>query len=115
MYHNNQQNNPILLKQLEKRRNLYTIVCAVFFLLFSITSNTVSWICFGLMGLSAGCGLLTINHYRYYKSGGRRKGGGLWWILLLIFGGIVVPWLTVVITAKISPLCSLILGVKFEG
>lgn len=117
MYQNNQQSDPVLLRQLEKRRNVYTIVWAVLFLLFCITgwiSSTVSGICFVLMGLSAGCGLLAINHYRYYKSGGRKKGGGLWWLLLLLFGGIIVPWLTVVLTAKIKPLAELILGVKFE-
>ena len=115
MYQNN-QDNLALLKQLKKRRNIYTIIFAVFFLLFSITGAIalVSWTCFGLMGVFAGFGLLAINCFRYYKTGGRKQGGGLWWLLLFLFGGIVIPWLTVVISSKVGPLAKLILGVEME-
>lgn len=117
MYQNNQNNNVALLKKLEKRRNIYTIIFVVFFLLFSTTgfiSALISWICFGLMGVFAGFGLLAINYFRYYKTGGRKQGGGLWWLLLLLFGGIVIPWLTVFIANKVTALAQLILGVKLE-
>ena len=117
MYQNRGQENAILLKKLEKRRNLYTIVFVILFLLFSVTgwiSALLSGVCFVLMGICAGFGLLAINCFRYYKTGGRKQGGGLWWILLMLFGGIVVPIVTVVIVSKIDVLVKLILGVEME-
>ncbi len=118
MYQNYGQDNSILLRRLEKRRNIYTIIFVVMFLLFSVTgwiSQALSGIFFVLMGLSAGFGLLAINYYRYNKSGGRKKGGGLWWILLFLFGGIIVPVLTVVVANKITSLAEVVLGIKIEG
>lgn len=118
MYQNNQQVDPSLIERLKKRRNIYTIISAALFVLFLVTgliSQTVSWIFFGLTGVAAGCGLLSINYYRFYNSGGRKKSVGLWGTLLFFYGGIVVPWLTCFLANKITPLAQLILGVELEG
>ncbi len=109
-----------ILRQLAKRRNIYTILFVVCLVIGGVCGviPAIGWYLsiamLVLWGIFAGFGMLCINYYRYEKSGGRKQGGGLWWFLLFLFGMIIVPVVTVFICNHIRPLAQLILGVQFE-
>lgn len=120
MFNFTNHGNEEVLKILQKRRNIYTIIFAVLLVvggtcgIIPVVGWYLSMAAFVLCGVFAGLGMLCINYYRYEKSGGRKQGGGLWWALLFIFGMFIVPLLTVVICNHCLPLAEKVLGVKFE-
>ncbi len=113
-----QNEKEVVLKQLKKRRNLYTVLFVIALFAGGILGviPAIGWYVsiafFVLTGIFAGLGMLCINCYRYSESDGRKKGGGLWWFILFLFGFIFIPVLTVVIVGHIRPLKEKLLGVE---
>ncbi len=115
-----QSEQEVALRQLLKRRNLYTVLFVIALLgggtlgIIPAIGWYVSAALLAVAGIFAGLGLYCINCYRYTKSNGAKKGGGLWWWILFLFGLIFIPAITVFIVGRIRPLAEKLLGVELK-
>lgn len=115
-----QSEKEVALRQLLKRRNIYTVLFVIALLgggtlgIIPAIGRYVSTALLVLAGIFAGFGLFCINCYRYTKSNGAKKGGGLWWWVLFILGLIFIPAITVFIVSRIHPLAEKLTGVELE-
>ena len=121
MYQEKQTPDEEVLEVLRKRRNIYTIITACSIVGLFIAGflpdgigDFLSTLFMIVDGISAGCGMLCINQYRFEKSCGTKKGGGLWWLGLFIFGLILIPIAVVGIACKVKVLGELITGLKLQ-
>lgn len=105
-----------VLKTLQKRRNIYSIIFAIL-LAIGLVGQLIPVVGYYLMiigiigaDIFAGLAMYCINNYRFQKSNGAKKGGGLLWWVLNILGLIIIPFITIWIVNKNKKLASKVLG-----